>query len=138
MKRLTRPELQGLLKNNICDVFFLRRRPERSPGRPAFRQILCTNSREILNSYNGQTVLGFKQPGPKQINEAIHNVVVTWDIMMQDHRNISMEYCYLIKAIPADDNFWEYFNQHIYPMSANEKLRYMDLENPIPEQNEQN
>lgn len=138
MRKLLRTELQGLLKNNICDIFFLRRRPERAPGRPEFRQMLCTNSAEILKSYNGETVLNFRQCGPKQINEAVHNVVVTWDIMMQDYRNVSMEYCYLIKTFPADESFWPFFNEHIFPMSPNEKLRYMDLENPLPEIDEQN
>lgn len=138
MKRLLRPQLQGLLKNNICDIFFLRRRPERAPGRPEFRQMLCTNSSEILRSENGIRHLNFRPAGPKQINEAIHNLVVTWDIFMQDYRNVSMEYCYLIKSIPADDTFWEYYNNVLYPMSPNEKLRYMDLVNPLPEPNEQN
>lgn len=136
VKKLLRTELQGLLKNNICDIFFLRRRPERAPGRPEFRQMLCTNSAEILRSENGFRHLNFRQAGPKQINEAIHNIVVTWDIFMQDYRNVSMEYCYLIKSIPADDNFWEFYNKVLYPMSPNEKLRYMDLENPLPEPNE--
>jgi hypothetical protein len=138
MQKLLRPQLQALLKNNVCDIYFLRRRPERAPGRPVFRQMLCTNSNEILRSENGFRTLNYRIPGPKQINEAIHNVVVTWDIFMQNFRNVSMEYCYLIKSIPADDNFWKYFNQHIYPMSINEKMRYMDLENPLPESNDEN
>ena len=134
MRKLLRPQLQALLKNNICDIFFLRRRPERAPGRPVFRQMLCTNSPEILQSENGIRHLNYKPPGgPKKIKESIHNVVVTWDIFMQDFRNVSMEYCYLIKSIPADDNFWNFYNNVLYPMSPNEKLRYMDLENQLPE-----
>ncbi len=138
MRKLLRTELQGLLKNNICDIFFLRRRPEDALGRPAFRQMLCTNSSEILLSENGIRHLNYKRSGKKQINEARHNVVVTWDIFMQDFRNVSMEYCYLVKSVPADDMFWEYYNKVLLPMSPNEKMRYMDLENPLPEPNEQN
>jgi hypothetical protein len=138
MRKLRRTELQGLLKNNICDIFFLRRRPERAPGRPAFRQMLCTNSVEILRSENGIRHLNWRQAGPKQVNEAIHNLVVTWDIFMQDYRNVSMEYCYLVKSFPADDSFWEYYNNVLYPMSPGEKLRYQDVENQIPEPNGQN
>lgn len=133
MKRLYRSELQSLLKNNICDIFFLRRRPERVPWRPEFRQMLCTNSSEILQSENGIRHLNYHPPGgPKKINESIHNVVVTWDIFMQDFRNVSMDYCYLVKSIPADDTFWQYYNNVLLPMSANEKMRYMDTANQLP------
>lgn len=129
LKKLRRNELQSLLKNNICDLLIVRRRPERAPGRPIIRQMLCTNSMEILNSYNGKTTLNFSGSfEPKKVDERKHNLVVTWDIFMQDYRNVSMDMCYLVQKIPADDNFWKFFNENIFPMSPNEKLRYMDNE----------
>lgn len=87
--------------------------------------MLCCNSKSLLNSYNGKTSLNFRLPkGPKKINEVKHNVVVTWDLMMQDYRNVSMEACYVVNEFPADDSFWEYFNENIYPMSQAQKLAY--------------
>lgn len=129
LKKLRRSELQSLLKNNICDLLIIRRRPERAPGRPIVRQMLCTNSMEILRSENGLRVLNYRGSfEPKKVNERKHDLVVTWDIFMQDYRNVSMDMCYLVQKIPADDNFWQFFNENIYPMSPNEKLRYMDNE----------
>lgn len=133
MRRIKRSEFKRLMNSNVCEIFFLRRRPERSPGRPLFRQMICTNSREILRSENGIRSLNFKPPtGPPQINESKHNIVVSWDIIMQDYRNVSMENCYLIQTIPADDRFWQYYNDVLLKMSGNEKLRYMDGVENLP------
>ena len=33
---------------------------------------------------------------------------------------------YLIQEIPANDDFWIYFNENIYPMSAGQKLNFMN------------
>lgn len=129
LKRIKRTELQRLLKSNICDLLVVRRRPERAPGRPELRQMLCTNNMEILRSENGLRVLNYSGSfEPKKVDERKHNLVVTWDIFMQDYRNVSMDLCYLVQKIPADDNFWKFFNENIFPMSPNEKMRYMDLE----------
>ena len=139
MEKLTRTRLQSLLKNNICDLLIIRRRPERAPGRPDIRQMLCTNSMEILRSENGLRTLNYRGSfEPKQVDERLHNLVVTWDIIMQDYRNVSMDMCYLVQKMPADDNFWEYFNKHIFPMSPNEKMRYMDTQLNLDPYNGQN
>jgi hypothetical protein len=127
LKKLRRNELQSLLNNNVCDLLIARRRPERALGRPIMRQMLCTNSMEILRSENGLRTLNYNGSfEPKKVDERKHNIVVTWDIFMQDYRNVSMDMCYLVQKIPADDNFWKFFNENIFPMSPNEKLRYMD------------
>lgn len=127
LKKLRRTELQRLLQNNVCDILIVRRRPERAQGRPEMRQMLCTNSMELLRSENGLRTLNYHGSlEPKKIDEGFHNVVVTWDIFMQDYRNVSMNMCYLVQKMPADDSFWQFFNEKIYPMSANEKMRYMD------------
>lgn len=129
MKKLNRAELQRLLQSNICDLLIVRRRPERAPGRPELRQMLCTNSMEILRSENGMRVLNYRGSfNPKKVDERKHNLVVTWDIFMQDYRNVSMDMCYLVQKMPANDDFWPFFNEKIFTMSANEKMRYMDLD----------
>jgi hypothetical protein len=81
----------------------------------------------LLDSLNGRTSLGYRPPkGPKKINEAKHNVVVVWDILMQDYRNVSMDKCFLVNQFPADDTFWKYFNDNIYIMSAGQKENFME------------
>lgn len=127
MKKVSRAELDSLLNSNVCEIVFVRRRPERAPGRPLIRRMLCSNSLKLLTSENGKRSLNFRLPrGPKQIDEVLHNVVVVWDIFMQDYRNVSMEACYLVQSIPDDDRFWNYFNNVLYPMSAEQKMRFMD------------
>lgn len=60
------------------------------------------------------------------INEAAENLITVWDILMQDYRNINMDQCELIQQIPANEEFWTYFNDNIYPMSAEQKLSFMN------------
>ena len=43
---------------------------------------------------------------------------------MQGWRMVSMDNCEIINTIPEGE-FFDYFNQNIYPMSADEKRRYM-------------
>lgn len=121
---IQRVALDSLLLNNVCDVRFVRRDPR--PGDGPSRRMLCTKSFEILHSVNGRTTLNYRPPrGGKQINEASANLLVVWDILMQDYRNINMNQCDLIQDIPAGD-FWEYFNENIYPMSPAQKQSFMN------------
>lgn len=127
MRKLGRSELETMLTHSACEIVFLRRRPERAPERPIFRRMLCSNSMNLLNSENGIRSLNFRLPGgPPQIDEVKHNIVVAWDIFMQDYRNISMDKCFLVKEIPDDDSFWEYYNKVLYPMSPQQKMQFMD------------
>lgn len=127
MRKVNRIELANLLATNVCDILFVRRRPERTLHKnKLIRRMFCTNSNSLLNSLNGRTSLGYRPPkGPKKIDEVKHNVVVTWDIFMQDYRNVSMDACFLVNEFPADESFWEYFNENIYPMTAKEKQYYI-------------
>lgn len=127
MEKINRSRLQNLLVNNVCEIVFVRRKPERAPGRSNTRKMWCSNSMNLLNSTNGKLSLNFRLPtGPKQIDEVKHNVVVAWDLFMQDYRNISADFCFLIQRIPADETFWEYYNKNLYQMSAEAKMNYMD------------
>ena len=127
MQKLNRIRLQTLLTTNVCEIVFVRRSPERAPGKAPTRRMLCCNSMDLLNSINGKLSLNFHLPnGPKQLDEAKHNIVVVWDIFMQDYRNVSTDNVYLVKKIPADDTFWEYYNKNLLQMSAEEKMQFMD------------
>lgn len=132
MRKVGRTELDRTLANNVCEIFFIRRRPERAPHRPEFRRMVCSNCSEVLNSENGIRSLNFRRPrGPKKLDERFHNIVVVWDIFMQDYRNVSMEYCYIVQTIPPE-GFWEYYNKVLYPMSPSEKMHYMDNLDDLP------
>lgn len=125
-----RAELKGLLQNNVCEIIFVRRRPERAPVPPRaeIRRMLCTNSLRLLTSYNGKlsfTKFAFPRTG-RRIDEVRHNIVVGWDIFWQDYRNISMDECYLRQTIPDDDTFWKYYNDKLFKMSPETKLHWMD------------
>ena len=121
---IQRVALDSLLLKNVCEVRFVRRRPVAGDG--PTRRMLCTKSYELLTSVNGRVTLNYAPPkGPKKINEAAENVLVVWDILMQDYRTISMNSCDLIQQIP-DKEFWEYFNENIYPMSPEQKFNFMN------------
>ena len=133
MRKIRRAELRSLLTRNACEIFFIRRRPERAPGRPYFRNMLCSNSMQLLRSENGIRNLNFRSPrGPKKVDERKHNLLVVWDIFMQDYRNVSMDDCYVIQTIPHDDTFWKYYNDVLLKMGSSEKLRYMDSLGELP------
>jgi hypothetical protein len=121
---IQRAALDSILINNVCDVRFVRRHPRAGDG--PTRRMLCTKSYKLLNSLNGRLTLNYVPPkSPKKINEAAENVLVVWDILMQQYRTISMNSCDLIQQIPNAE-FWEYFNENIYPMSPEQKINFMN------------
>lgn len=126
MRKISRLELDRLLINNVCEIRFVRRRPERAPGRPLTRQMICTKSEDLLNSQNGKLSLNYAPPGGPKIDEKKYNMLVVWDIFMQDFRNVSMENCYLLRKTPANDEFWKYYNEVLLHMDASDKIQFMD------------
>ena len=120
-----RATLDNLLLNNVCEVRFVRRRP--AAGKAVTRRMWCTKNYRLLNSINGRISLNYRPPsGPKKINEAVENVLVVWDIIMQDYRTISLDRCDLIQQIPANDEFWKFFNANLYPMTTEQKINFMN------------
>ena len=120
-----RATLDSLLLNNVCDIRFPRRSVK--SGQAPTRRMLCTKSQSLLTSVNGRISLNyFAAKGPPHAYLGPDNLVVAWDILMQDYRNINMNQCDLIQEIPANDDFWIYFNENIYPMSAEQKSNFMN------------
>ena len=119
MPRVNRQSLLQLLDNNVCEITFVKR----TTGE--VRTMLCTNDQSLLNSVNGRSTLNYKPPvklpdyapGPK-------NLVLTWDVFMQDWRMVNMDACNLIKSIPREE-FWEYFNANVYTMTTEQKQQFM-------------
>ena len=81
----------------------------------------------LLTSYNGKISLNYRLPRTgRRIDEVKHNIVVVWDIMMQDYRNVSMEQCHIRQIVPGDDTFWKYYSDVLLKMSPAQKMNFMD------------
>lgn len=123
--RVARPTLLALLENNVVELKFNRRRVK--PGFPPTRRMLGTNSQAILLTENGFKTLNYTPPAePVKFNPAIKNIVTAWDIMMQGFRSISAEEVEVITVIPANDEFWPYFNENILPMTPEQKQSFIN------------
>jgi len=119
------PTLKTLLMSNVAEIKFFRKRPK--PGFPPTRRMLCTSSFPLLNSPEGRIELNYRPPkSPPKINMLERNVLVTWDIFMQDYRCINMAACNLISVIPANKEFWKFFNQKIARLSSQQKINFMN------------
>lgn len=121
--------LKVLLENNVLEIKFRRRTSK--PGAPKTRRMLCTNSPVILMSEAGRKTLNY-QAGVQNLkyNPTSKNLVIAWDILKQDYRAISVDNCVLISQMPVSGDgtdFWEYFNESIYPMSPGEKEAFFNV-----------
>lgn len=116
--------LKSLLLTNVAEIRYVRRIPV--PEKGTTRRMWCTNSVALLNSFNGKTILNYHVPKvlPK-FNPNEHNIIITWDILMQDFRCINMDSCDLLQSFPANDTFWKYFNENIFTMSTQQKINFM-------------
>jgi hypothetical protein len=127
---ISRQNLKALARTAICEIKFRRRRPV--IGKAPFRRMLCTTSPLLLYSVEGRLTLNYRPTSnPPPYNPDAYNLVIVWDILMQDYRSINMSYCNLISKIPVVDpdtikKFWEYFNKEIFPKSAAEKTQWMN------------
>jgi hypothetical protein len=88
--------------------------------------MICTLDDTILNSTNGRLSLNFKPAGGSMpYNPETKNLLLVWDIMMQDWRMVNMNDCDLVRTITRNE-FWPYFNKELIPMSPDQKIQYMD------------
>ena len=122
--KTTLDSLRSLLRENVCEIVFVRRRFRQN--RPPVRRMLCTLDTELLNSTNGRLSLNYK-PSSNVLpyNANSKNLLPVWDIFMQDWRMVNMDECNLITTIKKEE-FWDYFNNTLLPMSPQQKLQYMD------------
>ena len=119
--------LVRLLNDNVCEVVF----SKRTDGNE--RRMLCTNSKLLLHSIAGRGALHFKDPKgvglpyfPKD-----KGLVVTWDIIWQEFRQIPLETVNVISAIPLKSeedikNFWIFFDKKLQDKTAFEKVAWND------------
>jgi hypothetical protein len=126
--RLGRAALAQLLMTNVVELRF-RRRIEK-PGVGDYRRMLCTNDRGLLMSQLGRNILNFEPARqPPKYNPAQKNLIITWDIFLQAYRTINcndVEVIAVINTSPDPKEWWQYFNESLLPMPAQQKLTFMN------------
>jgi len=123
--KVSRSQLLILLKNNVCEIKFVRR--VFKPGAPPTRRMFCTNSFTLLNSVNGRLTLNFRPTSRFQdYNPAVKNLIIVWDIFMQNYRQINCDNVELIETIPATDEFWEYYVKHLQDLTTQQKVNFQN------------
>lgn len=125
--KVSQTALTKLLEKNAVELRFMRRRP--IPGHPAWRRMLCTNDLLLLNSSAGRTVLNFRNAtGTQKYNPSHKRLILTWDIFMQDFRQVPAESVDVVAVIPTTppDTFWQYFSGSLSKLSAQDKMNFMD------------
>lgn len=124
------PQLKSLLEGNVVEIKFVRRRPK--AGSPPTRRMLCTTANTLLDSLAGQAVFKFAPPTKgKKYNPLAHNLIIAYDLFKQDFRAINAESVDVLSTIPVMteeqmNEFWIYFNNNIAPMSADQKVQFIN------------
>ena len=118
--------LKTIVQNNVVEIKFFRRRPK--PGYPPTRRMLCTNSFVLLNSTEGRLALNYRPTNRlPRFNPIQKDLLIVWDIFMQNYRCVNMAACNLISTIPANKEFWKYFNAKLSKLTAQQKISFMNL-----------
>lgn len=126
--RLGRTALWILLQKNVVELRFHRRIFKQ--GFKDYRRMLCTTDKALLMSVPGQKVLNFVPPtGSLKYDPASKNLIVAWDIFMQNFRMINcddVEVVAVIQTSPDQTEFWNYFTQRLSKMSTDHKAQFMN------------
>ena len=123
--KVSLPTLKNLLLTNVAEIKFSRRRIK--AGASDTRRMLCTNSFVLLNSTEGRLALNYRRAiQSPAFDPNAKNLLITWDIFMQDYRCINLAACELIQAIPANQQFWKFFNEKLALLSAQQKINFMN------------
>lgn len=139
MAFIGREGLKALLFSHVVELKFMRRHPRQDTNT---RRMLCTgaypnfHNNKFLNSASSKYALNYRLPKgqipypPKPYyNPDAKNLVICWDILMQDYRCINIRNCNVIRVFPVSTDedikkFWEYFNKHLYGMSSEQKMDF--------------
>ena len=117
--------LRTLVQNNVTEVKFFRKRPK--PGYGPTRRMLCTSSFSLLNSTEGRLALNYRPTSkPPRFNPSQKNILIVWDIFMQDYRCVNTAACNLVTTIPANKEFWNYFTQKLAKLTPQQKINFMN------------
>jgi hypothetical protein len=128
--QLSQSGLRQLLVNAIIEVRFKRRHLKEGAG--PWRRMLCTNNIRVLKSLPGRMSLLYKNPKGHHLpySPQVYNLVVAWDILQIDYRQISLDDYDIVTIIPTRnqqelDKWWVYFNEQLLHMSPEDKLKFM-------------
>ncbi len=123
---VSRGQLVNILKENVCEVKFNRRVPVQ--GQPPTRRMLCTNNFALLNSENGRLTLNYRPTARlPNYDPSIKDLIITWDIFMQNYRQINCTNgVELVRSIPANDEFWEYFVANLQTLTTEQKINFQN------------
>jgi hypothetical protein len=126
--RIGRTSLMLLLNTHAAELRFRRRKTKQ--GFKDYRRMLCTIDKKLLLSVPGQRILKFVKPHDNlKYDPASKNLIVTWDIFMQNWRMINcddVDIIAVIKTSPDPAEFWKYFYEKLSQMSAEQKARFMN------------
>lgn len=123
-------DLKRILKTNVAEIKFIRRIPK--SGASDSRRMLCTNCTTFLNSYAAKSVFNFNPPtSSPRYSDVSKNLVTTFDLFMQQFRNINASTAEIITVIPVasqaqQEAFWNYFNGNVINMNSQQKVSFMN------------
>ena len=126
--RIGRTALWILLATNAAELRFHRRHQKQ--GFKDYRRMLCTNDQKLLMSAVGKRMFNYTPSrGNLKYNPASKNLIVAYDIFYQNWRMINcddVDVIAVIKTSPDPTPFWNYFNERLAEMSADQKARFMN------------
>ena len=124
--------VESVLSKNVSEVSFMRRHAK--AGATPIRRMLCTRDWQMLSTPEAKLALNFRAPTQNtSANIARKNLIVVWDIFVQDWRNIPLETLSIHTSIPTEPavSWWEVFNNSIFPMTQQAKVDFMQNRNTL-------
>lgn len=125
--------LQALLGNNVVELHFIRRHFKN--GWDISRGLLGTTNFSLLNGEFGKQVLFFQPPNGVGMGYPYksYNLCVVWDIFRQEYRvfgaeQVSIKQQWDVTTDEGQEEFQNYFYEHIQNMSEQDKLDFMGYE----------
>lgn len=97
---MDKTDLNNLLLNNIVQLTYVKKSGE-------LRPMYCTKSKMVLNSFEGQTVLGYRKPtGAPLYDIAATDNIIVWDLEKKAFRTIQAARVTVDEVTPEED-FYE-------------------------------
>ena len=139
MAFVSKDGLKSILFSHVAEIKFERRHPLEDSKT---RRMFCTgaypnfHTNKFLQTHAAKFALNYRLPKGTipyppipYYDPNAKNLVISWDLMMQDYRCITAYRCNVIRVFPVDTDekikeFWKYFNKYIYGMSSQQKMDF--------------
>lgn len=91
--------LNDLLLKNVLKITYIKKNGE-------VRPMTCTKSKLVLNSFEGENILGYRKPKGAPIYDiaATDNIIV-WDIEKRDYRTVQAARVTVDEVFPQEDYY---------------------------------